>query len=144
LTQKGWVSEKTYHGSCDCEKVRFEVKLDLAAGTGKCNCTTCTKKRWWGANVKPEAFRFHSGESELTNNAFDFGPKGYVHHLFCRHCGVQPLIRGHIAEVGGPYVSINLGALDDLNPEEWANAPVRYMDGRHDDWFHQPAHIRHL
>jgi hypothetical protein len=78
--------KKTYHGSCHCGAVRIEADLDLAAGTGRCNCP----------------------------------------------------------EIGGAYVSINLACLDDADPAELASAPVRYMDGRHDNWFNPPTETRHL
>jgi hypothetical protein len=129
---------KTYHGSCGCGKVRFEVRLDLAEGTFKCNCTMCTKTRLWGAAVKPDAFQLLSGEGELTKYS------GGVEHFFCKHCGVKPFGRGEAPDLGGPFIAINLGALDDLDPKEWAQAPVQYMDGRNDNWAEEPAFTGHM
>ena len=133
--------KKSYAGSCHCGAVRFEVELDLAAGTSKCNCSICRKTRAWSAIVKPAAFRLLQGESALSD--YQFGSNS-GHHLFCKTCGVRPFGRGYIEQIGGDYVSINVGALDDASDDELANVPVRFMNGRDNDWFNAPKETRYL
>jgi hypothetical protein len=133
--------KKTYTGSCHCGAVCFEVDIDLSAGTNKCNCSICTKTRNWNAIVKPDAFRLLSGEDAMSD--YEFGRKS-MHHLFCQHCGVRTFARGHLKEMGGDYVAVQLASLDNVDPQELISAPIRYAAGHSNDWGSAPKEIRHL
>lgn len=135
------MSIKTYHGSCQCGAVRFEADIDFSQGTGKCNCTSCRKRRWWSASIKPEAFRVLSGEDNLSCNV----PGGREGTSFCVSCGVVPFDRVAAAEWNdGESVSINVACLDDASPQELIDAPVQYFDGLNDNWWVAPDEVRHL
>ncbi len=128
------MAAKTYHGSCDCGKVRFETVFDIQKGTFKCNCRLCWKQRFWGAMVPADSFKILSGEGDLSK----YGARR-VHH-FCRHCGIKIFGRGTDAQ----RVAINLAALDNLPPEDLAEAPVALVDGLHDNFNQTPSFSGHL
>lgn len=135
------MATKTYRGSCHCGAVRFEAEIDLESGTGRCNCSYCTKIRTWNALVKPEAFRLIAGEEALSS--YEFGTRS-GHHLFCRHCGVHPFDRGHVKELGGDFVAISIACLDNMSPGDFGALPVTYADGRNDAWWQQPTVTSYL
>ncbi|TWH09498.1 MULTISPECIES: GFA family protein [Pseudoxanthomonas] len=133
--------EKAYHGSCHCGAVRYQAVIDLAAGTGRCNCTFCTKTRSWGAQAKD--FELLQGESALGDYGRDWG-EGNIHHRFCTRCGTHVYGHGYIAETGGDYLAVRVNTLGDASIDELVGGGIRYADGRHDNWMNPPADFRAL
>ncbi|QNA89938.1 GFA family protein [Massilia sp. Dwa41.01b] len=130
---------KTYHGSCHCGAVRYEADIDFSRGTIKCNCTVCTKMRFWAAQVPPEAFRLLSGNDRLGE--YRFGARRDGHH-FCRQCGINLFSTG--TSRSGRFVAVTVASLDDASVAEMMSGPVRYIDRRNDEWDVAPEEIRHL
>jgi hypothetical protein len=139
--------KKTYRGSCHCSAVQFECDLDLTAGTSRCNCTFCAKSRIWIAIAKADAVRVLRGEGALADYQYTppAKPAPFLHLTFCRTCGVRPFTKGgHLPALGGEFYAINVATLDDLTDEELETMPIRYVDGRHDDFSRAPKVTRHL
>lgn len=133
---------KTYHGSCHCGAVTFQAGLDLATGTGRCNCSYCRKARYWSARVMSVPFRALRGGLALGSYVCKDGAE--IDHGFCVHCGVTLFARGNIAEMGGAFPSVMVAALDDAAEAELLASPVTWSDGLHDAWWSAPAEVRHL
>jgi hypothetical protein len=110
-------------------------------GTSKCNCSVCTKGRFWKAVVLADSFRLKHGAEALSE--YQFG-RHVIRHLFCKHCDIKTFGRANMKEVGGEFYAVNLACLDDLMPAELAAAPVQYENGRKDRWDAVPAETRHL
>lgn len=139
--------QKTYHGSCHCGAVQFDVDLDLeTADTVRCNCSICRRQRYWMSLVEAEFVRVTTGMDALTD--YQFG-SNTVHHLFCRTCGVKTFGRAHFdivfegRELRGEFYAINLPLLDAAD-EELAGAKIRFEDGRNDDYTSAPAVTSYL
>ena len=133
---------KTYHGSCHCKAVTFEADLDLAKGTSRCNCTLCRKLRNWSAQTTPDHFRLVTGTAELGSFLPD--PIRPNAHCFCSRCGIRVFSKGNMPELGGAFVTVAFGALDDATAGELIAAPLVWCDGLNDNWWKAPAEVRHL
>jgi hypothetical protein len=132
---------QTYTGSCHCQTVRFELDADLTRGSGRCNCSICTKIRHWGVVVQPASFRLLSGADQLGDYQF---ASHTTHFRFCTRCGVHLYCNGHVAELGGDFVSVAANCLDGVDPSALLSGPITYYDGRNDNWGNVPAETRHL
>ena len=141
---------KTYHGSCHCKKVQYEVVLDLSQGIRKCNCTYCFKTKYQKVFTDDRSLKITAGESELADYRApnsSWAPDT-IHHFFCKTCGVQTFSRGFLEmdlePFKGWFYALNLATLDDISPEEILNAPVIFEDGLTDNQMQAPKETRHL
>jgi hypothetical protein len=106
--------KKTYTGSCHCGAVQYQAELDLAAGTSRCNCSFCTKARFWLAFAKAAEFKLLRGNEALAD--YQYVPAGksesFLHFHFCRICGMRPFTKGgHLPALGGEFYAINVSTL---------------------------------
>lgn len=148
------MEKKLVQGSCHCGKIKFEAKIDFSKPTTRCNCTYCQKTRYWGVHIPPQDFTLIKGEEALRSYSrtrrdqpFELKRQMSVYEndlAFCGTCGVHAFNIGNIPEIGGDYVSISVGCLDDIDFASVMKVPVVYMDGRNDDWFSTPAFTGHL
>lgn len=136
---------KTYHGSCFCGGVCFEADGDLADGTMRCNCRFCRKMRYWEMRLPdPAGLRILQGLPLLAETPRSDGADIDMHHVFCLRCGTRLWTLGNIAEMGGPFVQVCVGALDDATVDELAQAPIHFADGAVDNWWNAAQETRHL
>lgn len=97
-------------GGCHCEKVRYEVEIDLAKPVIECNCTHCQAKGLLLSFVPATNFTLMSGADSLTEYRFN---KKHIAHEFCTTCGVQAFGRGE--GPNGSTVGLNVRSIDDIN-----------------------------
>jgi hypothetical protein len=137
---------KHYSGSCHCKSVRYEVDLDLAKGTMRCNCSICTKSRAWFAFVNAPQFKMVSGEESLLDYQWTppTKPAPFLTYRFCKNCGVRIYGTGDAPSMGGRMYAIAVATLDDVNADELAAAPLKFVDGLHDRFDKAPEDTRLL
>lgn len=112
----------TYHGSCQCGAVQFEVDAEIT-GVMSCNCSRCHRLGWKLAFIPAVQFKLVSGEDNLTE--YRFNTKA-IAHLFCKTCGVEPFGRGK-GHDGSETVAVNTLCLTDFDP---SSVPETKYDGK--------------
>lgn len=119
---------KVHSGSCHCGAVRFEAELDLGAGATRCNCSVCMKVGSTNFTLKPSAFRLLAGAESISEYRVGASPNS---RAFCKQCGVHVFGQGHVEQMGGAFVSVNVNTLDGV---ELSSLKIQYWDGRHNNW----------
>jgi hypothetical protein len=137
------MTKKTYHGSCHCAAVAFEAQIDFEQGTTRCNCSICSKSRFWFAIVPAGDFKIERGDDALSD--YTWIPPGksesHLRYRFCKTCGIRIVGEGS----GGEFYAVSIAALDDIgNEADLLAKTLKYNDGRHDDLQHAPADTRLL
>jgi hypothetical protein len=111
-----------YQGSCHCEKIKFEVEMQLE-NVIACNCSICSKRGHLLAFAPEENFNLLCGEEYLKDYQFN---KKVIHHYFCGTCGVGAFGAGK-GPNGQPMRAINVRCLEGVNIEDIKVIP---FDGR--------------
>jgi hypothetical protein len=123
------MTTKTYQGGCHCGAVRFEADLDLSKPVSRCNCSICQKTAVTSTGGKPDILRVTQGQDMVGEYYAAPGSKNY--RGFCKKCGVQMFGRGDVPEIGGPFASVSVNCLDDV---DLSTLTIGYWDGKHDNW----------
>ena len=110
---------QTYHGSCHCGAIRFEIDTDFTEFT-KCDCSLCRKKNAVMAKVHEDQFKLVQGEDDL--GLYEWNTNTAKHH-FCKKCGIYTF---HRKRVTPDYFGINVHCLDDV---DISDIPVVGVDG---------------
>ena len=123
---------QTYHGSCHCGRVKFQVETTIDR-VMECNCSICTKKGALHHRVGPEQFTLLEGEEFLKLYQFD---SKEASHYFCSHCGIHPFTRPRLDPT---QYSVNIRCLDNFDLETASFERFRF-DGR--NWETAAARLR--
>jgi hypothetical protein len=100
----------SYHGSCQCGAVDFDVTLDLSSVI-TCDCSRCRRLGSVLAFAPEAAFHLNRGEDMLTSYHF---ASGKIDHQFCKVCGIQSFSRAPGPD-GTPMVAVNVNCLDGVD-----------------------------
>lgn len=91
----------------------------------------------------PEDFKVEKGENEQSDYTWIRPGKSESHlrYRFCKTCGIRTFAEGN----GGKFYAVSIATLDGIEQDATELArTLKYNDGRHDDFKHEPADTRLL
>ncbi len=110
----------TFHGSCHCGAVKFEVEGPIPEGY-TCDCSLCSKRNAVMANVHESRLRITQGEERL--GLYQWNAR-IAKHYFCSTCGIYPF---HRKRSMPDHYGVNLRCLDDF---DMTGLPIRAAEGK--------------
>lgn len=121
---------RTYHGSCHCGRVRFEVDLDLDH-VRACDCSICRRRGALIHRVDEGRMRILTPLEDMT--LYQWHTRT-AEDYFCPICGILPFRRPRhrtpeeTAQGAAPFAgwSINVRCLDGV---DLGSIPVRRVHG---------------
>lgn len=109
----------TYHGSCHCGAVKFEVDGPLTDAY-TCDCSLCRRRSATMCSVHESRLRIVQGEDRLS--LYQWNAR-IARHYFCSTCGIYPF---HRKRSMPDHYGVNLACLDDF---DMSSLPVRKAEG---------------
>ena len=133
----------TYHGSCHCQRIRFEVhKSEPIAVLADCDCSLCRRQGFIHTPVEDAELEILCGEQDLS--LYQFG-SGVAKYWFCPTCGCSPFDRSRTRP---ERYSVNVRCLDEFD-EIVSATEIWFVDGRNhpidngsDQWTLRPNPYR--
>jgi len=101
----------TFHGSCHCGGIAFEVEADNIPSVIRCNCTICRRRGHLMWFVSRTQFRLATPEENASVYRFNTMK---IAHRFCPVCGCGPYAEGQDKD-GRPMAAVNVRCLDDVD-----------------------------
>jgi hypothetical protein len=112
----------TYHGSCHCGRIAFDVDGDIKGATA-CNCSICSRKGVLMWFVPRDQLRLLTPAADMATYTFN---KHVIQHHFCPVCGMHPFGEGADPK-GNKMAAVNIRCLEGVDVEA---VPVNQYDGR--------------
>ena len=104
----------TYHGSCHCGAVAFEVDAPDPLRVQDCNCSLCRMTGFLHLIVPASRFRLLAGADELSEYTFN---TGVAKHRFCKTCGIKVF---YVPRSHPDGIDVNVRCLDPATIESVA------------------------
>ena len=109
--------------SCHCGKIKIEVNITELGKLMRCNCSICKKKGSIMAAIDLKNLKIVEGEEYLSMYQFN---TNVAKHYFCKKCGIYT---HHQRRSNPNEFAINVGCIDDLDPNKYFKLEVVNNDG---------------